>query len=61
MANTPAERQKSRYQRKLVNGLKRRAFYVNQEVLDKLTEYKIKNNLDSLDKALVQMITESPA
>lgn len=52
MASTAAERQKERHNRMLEKGFKKRGFYVNEETLKKLTEYKEENQLDSLDEAL---------
>ena len=51
-----AERQKERHNRMLEKGFKKRAFYVNEDTLKNLTEYKEANNLDSLDEALNQLI-----
>ena len=56
MASTAAERQKERHNRMLQKGFKKRAFYVNEDTLKNLTEYKEANNLDSLDEALNQLI-----
>ena len=56
MASTAAERQKERHNRMLERGFKKRAFYVNEDALKNLTEYKEANNLDSLDEALNQLI-----
>ena len=56
MASTAAERQKERHNRMLKKGFKKRAFYVNEDTLKNLTEYKEANNLDSLDEALNQWI-----
>ena len=58
MATTAADRQKERHNRMLKKGFKKRAFYVNEDTLKKLTEYKIKNKLESLDEALNQLISE---
>ncbi len=52
MATTAAERQKERHNRMLGKGFKKRAFYVNEATLKKLTNYKEANKLDSLDEAL---------
>lgn len=52
MASTAAERQKERHNRMLEKGFKKRAFYVNENTLIKLTECKKANKLDSLDEAL---------
>ncbi|WP_336939344.1 hypothetical protein [Acinetobacter modestus] len=56
MASTPAERQKERHSRMLDKGYKKRAFYVNEDTLKKLTEYKEAYKLDSLDEALNQLV-----
>lgn len=56
MASTAAERQKERHNRMLEKGFKKRAFYVNENTLKKLNEYKEKHNLESLDEALSKMI-----
>lgn len=56
MASTAAERQKERHNRMLEKGFRKRAFYVNEDTLRNLTEYKEANNLDSLDEALNQLI-----
>ena len=56
MASTAAERQKERHNRMLEKGFKKRAFYVNEDTLKNLTEYKEANNLDSLDEALQQIL-----
>ena len=56
MATTAAERQKERHSRMLEKGFKKRAFYVNEDTLKKLTEYKEANKLESLDEALNQLI-----
>ena len=56
MAQTAAERQKERHNRMLEKGFKKRAFYVNEDTLKNLTEYKEANNLDSLDESLNQLI-----
>ena len=56
MASTAAERQKERHNRMLQKCFKKRAFYVNEDTLKNLTEYKEANNLDSLDEALNQFI-----
>ena len=40
----------------LEKGFKKRAFYVNEDTLKNLTEYKEANKLDSLDEALNQWI-----
>ncbi|MEJ7938231.1 hypothetical protein ACRS5A_18730 [Acinetobacter baumannii] len=53
---TAAERQKERHNRKLKQGFKKRAFYVNQETLEKLSQYKEMQGLESLDEALNQII-----
>lgn len=52
MASTAAERQRERNNRMLEKGFKKRAFYVNEETLRKLLEYKESNRLSSLDDAL---------
>ncbi|MCK4081304.1 hypothetical protein [Acinetobacter radioresistens] len=57
MASTAAERQKERHSRMLEKGFKKRAFYVNEGTLKKLTEYKEANKLDSLDEALNQLMS----
>lgn len=56
MASTAAERQKERHNRMLKKGFKKRAFYVNEDTLKKLTEYKEANKLESLDEALQQIL-----
>ena len=56
MASTAAERQKARHNRMLEKGFKKRAFYVNEDTLKNLTEYKEANKLESLDEALNQWI-----
>lgn len=56
MASTAAERQKDRHNRMLEKGFKKRAFYVDENTLKILTEYKEKNNLESLDGAINMMI-----
>lgn len=56
MATTAAERQKERHNRMLGKGFKKRAFYVNEDTLKKLTAYKEINKLDSLDEALNQLV-----
>lgn len=56
MASTAAERQKERHYRMLEKGFKKRAFYVNEDTLRNLTEYKEANKLESLDEALNQLI-----
>lgn len=56
MAQTAAERQKERHNRMIESGLRKRAFYVNEETLKKITDYKNSNNLESLDEALNQLI-----
>ena len=56
MASTAAERQKERHNRMIQKGFKKRAFYVNEDTLKNLTEYKEANNLDSLDESLNQLI-----
>ena len=56
MASTAAERQKERHNRMLEKGFKKRAFYVKENTLKKLNEYKEKHNLESLDEALSKMI-----
>lgn len=56
MASTAAERQKERHNRMLQKGFKKRAFYVNEDTLKNLTEYKEANNLDSLDESLNRLI-----
>ena len=56
MASTAAERQKERHNRMLEKGFKKRAFYVNEDTLKNLTEYKEVNKLESLDEALNQWI-----
>lgn len=56
MASTAAERQKERHNRMLEKGFKKRAFYVNEDTLKNLTEYKEANKLESLDEALNQLI-----
>ncbi len=56
MASTAAERQKDRHNRMLEKGFKKRAFYVDENTLKILTEYKEKNNLESLDEAINMMI-----
>lgn len=56
MASTAAERQKERHNRMLEKGFKKRAFYVNEDTLKKLTEYKEENKLESLDEALQQIL-----
>ena len=55
MAST-AERQKERHNRMLEKGFKKRAFYVNENTLRNLTEYKEANKLESLDEALQQIL-----
>ncbi|MCL5769533.1 hypothetical protein [Acinetobacter sp. ANC5681] len=56
MASTAAERQKERHNRMLEKGFKKRAFYVNEDTLKNLTEYKEANKLESLDEALQQIL-----
>ena len=56
MASTAAERQKDRHNRMLEKGFKKRAFYVDENTLKIPTEYKEKNNLESLDEAINMMI-----
>ena len=56
MAQTAAERQKERHNRMLEKGFKKRAFYVKENTLKKLNEYKEKHNLESLDEALSKRI-----
>lgn len=56
MASTAAERQKERHNRMLEKGFKKRAFYVNEDTLRNLTEYKEANKLESLDEALQQIL-----
>ena len=56
MASTAAQRQKERHDRMIEKGFKKRAFYVNDNTLKKLTEYKETNKLDSLDEALNQIL-----
>lgn len=56
MATTAAERQKERHNRMLEKGFKKRAFYVNEDTLRNLTEYKEANKLESLDEALQQIL-----
>lgn len=52
MATTAAERQKERHNRKLENGFKKRAFYINETSLKALEDYRNKHDLESLDDAL---------
>ena len=56
MATTAAERQKERHNRMLEKGYKKRAFYVTDDTLKKLTEYKDINEFESLDEALQQIL-----
>lgn len=58
MATTAAERQRERHNRKLENGFKKRAFYINEKSLKVLEDYRNKHGLESLDDAL-NMILES--
>ncbi len=59
MASTASERQKERHNRMLEKGFKKRAFYVNEDTLKKITEYKEANKLDSLDEALNDFISKT--
>lgn len=59
MASTASERQKERHNRMLEKGFKKRAFYVNEDTLKKITEYKEANKLDSLDEALNDLISKT--
>lgn len=52
MATTAAERQRERHNRKLENGFKKRAFYINETSLKILEAFKNKHDLESLDDAL---------
>lgn len=52
MATTAAERQKERHHRKLENGFKKRAFYINEKSLKALEDYRNQHGLESLDDAL---------
>lgn len=56
MASTAAERQKERHSRMLEKGFKKRAFYINEDNLKRLMDYKDKNNLESLDEALNHLL-----
>lgn len=56
MASTAAERQKERHNRMLEKGFKKRAFYINESTLDKITKYKDAHKLESLDEALNQLL-----
>ena len=56
MASTAAERQKERHNRKLEQGFKKRAFYINEASLAALEDYKNKQNLESLDEALNKIL-----
>ena len=56
MASTAAERQKERHNRMLEKGFKKRSFYLNEDTLRNLTEYKEANKLESLDEALNQLM-----
>lgn len=58
MGSSAADRQKERHKRMLERGFKKRAFYVNKNTLQKLTDYKMAKNLDSLDDALNRMLSD---
>lgn len=51
-----AERQKERHNRKLEQGFKKRAFYINEASLAVLEDFKNKKNLESLDEALNKIL-----
>lgn len=57
MGSSAADRQKERHKRMLQLGFKKRAFYVNENTLRKLNDYKMAKNLDSLDDALNKILT----
>lgn len=56
MASTNAQRQSDRHQRMLEKGFKKRGFYVDDDALKKLDDYKNKIGLKSLDEAINELI-----
>lgn len=56
MASTAAERQKERHNKKLSEGFKKRAFYVDQKTIDLITRFKDEHELESLDDALCKIV-----
>lgn len=56
MLKTSAQRKALETKRKAEKGLKRRSFWLDEESIKIINEYKIKNNLKTNDEALAKLL-----
>ena len=58
MASTSAQRKAEETKRKAEMGLKRRSFWLNEQSISAIEQYKIENQLQTNDEAINQILAK---